>query len=647
MENQDKLFDTGPVPEEPEFSPEPETAAPIDAAPEPEDTVPVDAAPEPEDAVSPAAAEEAESGEVPASLTDLEAFFDAPEGEEAPGLQEAPEDEAVPEAAGNAEAPEAPQAGDDWLSSILPAPEMGEEIGPDENAIAMAGLTHPDDAEMERIIEETKAAMPLDHAGDEEPEAPDREAPPSQQDEALRNAFLSGEDLDTAFDGAPEEPPFPEDGFPPMDDYPQPDDEEDWEASDAEPEEAPERPKPMRKRRPFHKKGYGLLGIPHIIATFIWMAIAVAIGVSLGRILWLCVSDVLAFGREDKAVTITIEDAGNIDAVAATLKQAGLIRYPELFKLYAGLVIDDGELSEGTFTVNTLYDYHALTRAMSPNAAGRQTVRLTFPEGYTCKDIFALLEKNEVCTVAELEEYAASGTLSDYWFLDGVERGEKYCLEGYLFPDTYEFYTKDEPRRVLEKFLDAFDARFTDLMQESLVEFNGRFGDMLRANGYEEDYVASHQITIRELTIVASLIEKEAANVTYEQGILNEENTDVNYEQGIPDGEVIASVIYNRLANQRDYPYLNIDATVYYALGGKDGELTSSDLTVDSPFNTYVVRGLPAGPICNPGRTSFYAALNPMESQYYYYIWDNADNQHHFFTTAEEHTAYAESMGSE
>lgn len=564
-----------------------------------------------------------EETEVFASETEPEIFADV----------EFPEAEAEPEAFADVEiqdASELPEpAGfesstENWLDEFLPAPEIEQELAVDETAVNLAGLTRPEDAVLEQIIEETQAVSDLPEAF--QPEAqPTPESQPLFQDEAYREAFGDGAELAAVFDET--QSGAPETEFPFMAELPVPEVPE-------EPEEPkkPEKPQRVRKRRPYRKKGYGLFGIPHIIATFVWLAITVAIGVTLGRVLWVCAEDVLAFGREDKLVTVTIDDPNDIDAVANTLHKAGLIRYPQLFKLYASFAIDDGELSAGTFTVNTIYDYHALANAMSPYASGREEVRVTFPEGYTCADIFASLEAHNVCTVAELEAWAASGTLSDYWFLEGVERGDKYCLEGYLFPDTYDFYTRDNPRRVLEKLLDTFEVRFTDILQEELAAFNERFAEMLRANNYEDDYIENHQITIRELTIIASLIEKEAAGV--------------EYSEGITDANMIASVIYNRLSNQRDFPYLNLDATVYYAIGGKDGPLTYEDLRFDSPFNTYVEPGLPAGPICNPGRSSIYAALDPADTSYYYYIWNDAEGQHHFFETGEEQTAYAEAMSN-
>ena len=103
---------------------------------------------------------------------------------------------------------------------------------------------------------------------------------------------------------------------------------------------------------------------------------------------------------------------------------------------------------------------------MGSYAPTRTEVVITIPEGYTCAQIFKLLEEKGVCSVAELEEYAANGDLGSYWFLEGVKRGSKYCLEGYLFPDTYRFYTNDTPRNALRKLLNGFDSRFTSVIKE-------------------------------------------------------------------------------------------------------------------------------------------------------------------------------------
>ncbi|MBR5868376.1 MAG: endolytic transglycosylase MltG, partial [Clostridia bacterium] len=388
---------------------------------------------------------------------------------------------------------------------------------------------------------------------------------------------------------------------------------------------------PKAKGRPKPKKGYGLLGIPHILATFVWLAIILAIGVSLGRTLWLCCADVMAFDKPSKQASITITDSDDIESIANKLAKQGLIRYPGLFKTFAELTGKDENISVGTFTLDSKLDYNAMINGMTIYAGARYVVDVTFPEGYTCRDIFELLEEKEVCTVAELEEYAANGELDEYWFLEGVERGDKYCLEGYLFPDTYEFYTNDEPGRVLEKMLDCFDMRYTDIMKERLTEINTAFADMLSDEGYDQEYIDSHPITIREAVIIASLIEKESANV--------EEN------------HVIASVIYNRLTDSSQPHYLNIDAALIYGLGGKidpeTGEslpLTTTDLQTENPYNTYLNTGLVPGPICNPGQESLNAALTPEETNYSYYALNPETGSHKFFKNYDDHLDFLEEV---
>ena len=367
--------------------------------------------------------------------------------------------------------------------------------------------------------------------------------------------------------------------------------------------EIPNHPRLARKGRPKRKKGAGLFGIPHILVTFVWLALIVAIGVTLGRMLWICAADVLAFGREDKVVTVTIYESDSIDEITEKLCDAGLIRYKSLFGIYADLAVDDGDIQPGIYDLNTRYDYHALVNAMSPRSSREVVEGLLIPEGYTCKQIFELLEEYRVCTAKDIAAYAASGELDDYWFLENVERGSGYCLEGFLFPDTYDFYKNSTPREVLEKLLDNFEVKFTEEMRSQI--------DTLNAN------ITGGEFTVREVAIVASLIEKETAS--------SEESPK------------IAGVIYNRLYNW-DYPaLLNIDAAIIYA---QDGNSDRIDTSLDSPYNTYLNVGLTPTPIANPGLSSIKAALNPENHGYYYYVLNPATGRHQFSTTLDEHQGY-------
>jgi UPF0755 protein len=216
-----------------------------------------------------------------------------------------------------------------------------------------------------------------------------------------------------------------------------------------------------------------------------------------------------------------------------------------------------------------------------------------------------------------------NGDLGDYWFLEGVERNDKYCLEGYLFPNTYDFYENDDPERVLRKLLNAFDANFTESMRNDLAKLNDLLEDKMRSHGFGKDYIESHKFTIREVVIVASMIEKETAN---------------NVESF-----TISSVIYNRLCNAGKYPFLNIDATLVYALDGKS-ELTAEDKKIDSPYNTYTKKGLIPGPISNPSQNSLAAALEPEDTGYYYYAFNPATGEHHFTTNYDDHRKFLNTL---
>ena len=369
------------------------------------------------------------------------------------------------------------------------------------------------------------------------------------------------------------------------------------------------------KRRPKRKKDYNFFGLPQILSTAVWLAMIVFIGVTMGRFLWVCAADVLAFGRDDKQVVVEITEEDDMDSIIAQLQEKGLIRYPWLFQLYADLTDAQEDIELGSFTLNTNYDYHALVNEMS-SSGSRVEVTVQIPDGYNCRQIFKLLEEKGVASVESLEEFAASGELSSYWFLEDVERGDKYCLEGFLFPDTYNFYQGGGAEHAITKLLNGFNNKFNEDMQNALTELNKELAATMRGNGKSDDYVVENMLTVQELITVASLIEKEAASAA--------------------ESPNIASVIYNRLYDWGSTPrYLNIDAAIVYVTGNNK----KIDTSIDSPYNTYLNTGLTPTPIANPGMSSIEAALKPNDTNYYYYVLNPETGNHVFASSYDEHAA--------
>lgn len=301
--------------------------------------------------------------------------------------------------------------------------------------------------------------------------------------------------------------------------------------------------------------------------------------------------------REGKVTGTRTVNAADIDYVADALKDAGIIEYKALFKLFAKFSHADVKLDPGTYVLNTELDYRALVKNMQVGTASMVVTTITFPEGMTMAQIFQKLEDEGVCASADLYKAAAEFNYS-FRFLEDVETGEASRLEGFIFPNTYDFYQGEQPSSVINKFLTALHSRITADMWKQIEE---------------------RGTTFRNTVIIASMLEKEAAN----------------------DAEraTIASVIYNRMAAGMP---LGIDSTILYVhpdyTGGVD--LPSSYLEEDSPYNTRLYTGLPPTPICNPGMASIQAALNPMQTNYLYFALDAEEGVHKFFTDYESFTAF-------
>ncbi len=327
-------------------------------------------------------------------------------------------------------------------------------------------------------------------------------------------------------------------------------------------------------------------------AALCYCMLIIGISIVLSAVAVFAVNDVFALVKADVTTTVRVAETDGIDEISRRLADEGIIRYPRLFKLYARLTENTDNLAAGEYSLSSSMDYRSILREMREVVSSKKTVTVTIPEGMEQKEIFRLLETSGVCEEWRLRAFARYYDFG-YSFLEGAAYTETR-LEGYLFPDTYIFYENDDPQRVLTRMLYNYRVKWDVDMRARLENIN---------------------MSMRDVVIIASMIEKEAK--------FDDERT------------MISSVIHNRLQNSA-YPHLQIDATVLYAIGEHKEELTQEDLDFDSPYNTYVCVGLPAGPICNPGRAAIYAALYPDETDYYYYV-ARGDGYHLFASTYSEH----------
>ena len=350
----------------------------------------------------------------------------------------------------------------------------------------------------------------------------------------------------------------------------------------------------------------------------LYFLFVISVSIILACLAWAAATDVLGFKSSDTVAQITLDkdrftyqevkvtdDDGNIKTkkvhyadmsyVADQLKNNGIIKYKWLFKLFGSVYNADEKIDPGTYELKAIYDYKALVKKMTSGSAAMVTKKITFPEGYTMRQIFKKLNDEGVCDYDELMDAAANSTFN-YSFLEGTEKGDANRLEGFLFPDTYEFYEGMPAATAINKLLEVFHYKMTAEMLEWQEE-----------SGY----------TMREIVTIASMIEKEAANDTEQY--------------------TIASVIYNRL--KKDWP-LQIDSTTLYEYPDHEGAPTAEMLAKDSPYNTRISKGLPPSPICSPGITSIRAALQPSSTNYMYYALNTATGQHEFFKTADAFNAF-------
>lgn len=313
----------------------------------------------------------------------------------------------------------------------------------------------------------------------------------------------------------------------------------------------------------------------------IFIFCVVIISVIVSYAIWSVTGDVFALDDEAEAsVTVTIPEGAELSDVAKIYKKAGLIKYPMIYELYSKLRGDDGEYLCGDFSLSPSLCYDELRRAIKNKSGVRAQVKLTFPEGSTVENIIDIFTS---AGIGSRDKFISVINEFDFGFdfLRDIKTEERiYRLEGYLFPDTYYFYSDSTETEAIYKMLENFDRRFTSDMRRRAEE-----------SGFSVD----------EVLTLASIIEKEAY-----------------YKADMP---YISSVFHNRLSSH-SMPRLESDATVVYAVGGgkNTGLPVKEELGTDSPYNTYKAKGLPPGAICSPGIDAIEAAISPAQTDFYYFI---------------------------
>lgn len=347
---------------------------------------------------------------------------------------------------------------------------------------------------------------------------------------------------------------------------------------------------PQRHRRSRRRKNSGCAGtIVYVIAV-----LGISIVLSLAAIF--IANDVFAFVKDNAVKEVSVSENTDILTLADRLDDEGIINYGSIFKMYVRIKGDNQGVLAGTYSLNPSMDYGQIIDTLV-NASSNETMNITIPEGYSIAQIKQLLLDEHVCTEDALDEELSTYPFK-HDFLQSELPAEEGWLEGYLFPDTYEIYKGNaNVVTTLNTMLNNFDDKYDEEIQAG-AEALGR--------------------SMHDIVTIASLIEREAQ---------------VDSERA-----TIAGVIYNRLNNAGEFPYLQVDASVLYGLGRTSGTLSEEDLATDTPYNLYMKEGLPPGPICNPGYASLHAAAYPEQHNYFYYV-AMPDGTHLFANSYEEHQA--------
>lgn len=345
---------------------------------------------------------------------------------------------------------------------------------------------------------------------------------------------------------------------------------------------------------PRKKKGDGGFIVRIIVAIAVLFA-----SVGLAFVCFSAADDLLGMEKKTGTIVVDIPEGATVGEIGQLLEEKGVIKFPMVFKFYVGRRYSNTKFQSGQVAID-LSQANGYDNIVSKirQASLAETVTLSFPEGYTIEQIAKKLEDNRVCTASNFMAAIKVVDFSSYDFIKAVDYTDKYlALEGYIFPDTYDFYLNDNAANVVKRFLDNFEVRFTEEMEARAKELG---------------------MTIDEVIILASIVQMEAGDPK---------------EMGR-----VASVFHNRL-NNTDVTQgrLESDVTINYVEQYIRPNVEASEMDKYSfDYNTYKCIGIPVGAVCNPGLAAINATLYPAETDYYFFVTDILGN-YYYATTLKEH----------
>lgn len=354
------------------------------------------------------------------------------------------------------------------------------------------------------------------------------------------------------------------------------------------PEPAPAKAR-TAKRKPVKKSS-------SVRSTYIFFIVVIVVSMALSVYAVFCMNDVLAITKTKSSVTVSLqEEVDSTSDAIDILADKGLIKCKNFCKLFAKYreVYVGGPYQPGVYYLNGKMGLEGMLQTLQGDSSTSETVTLMFPEGSTVPEIVDKLVENDVCDRTALLSVINSTEFS-YSLVSDLKAKEEvpYRLEGYLFPDTYEFYVGENASSVIKKFLANGDAKITDKDRKQAEKL-----------GY----------SMYEIITIASIIQKEAGNEDQMK--------------------TISSVIHNRLSDKVNMPSIGCQSTSDYITNFVGPSLSSTSAHTAEYYMQYYdtqvtskVVGLPAGPICNPGMAAIEAALYPEDTSYYYFFHDTKGN---------------------